>query len=226
MDLARDIRRFRRQHHISQEDLADTLRVSPTTVSRWERGVQEPDLRAARKLYRLIAGRHGAAEDDFWQDAAGDDATLLHRLQTDRRAVLWIDPDDDHRFLGFSRGHRLADPESDQDSLIGRSSRFKWRDWDHALMDRYPVDVQFDGAIRLLRCLRPVQTDELGPQRQDQLHALFGDLDIVLDLEVHPTRLQDGRRITVVAHRMLPARLAVALRRERAEVEVLLRSDG
>lgn len=226
MNLSRDLRRFRRQHHISQEDLAASLHVSPTTVSRWERGVQEPDLRAARKLHRLIDGHDGAAGDPLWQGGNCPDAVLLRRLRADARTVLWTDPDDDHKFVGFSRGYRLADPDSDHDDLIGRTSRFKWRDWDHALMERYPVDVQFDGVIRLLRCLRPVQPDEFVPQRQDQLHALFGDLDIVLDLEVHPTRLRDGRRITVVTHRMLPARLAVALRRERAEVEVVLHTDG
>ncbi len=225
MDLARDIRRYRRQHHISQEDLADALRVSPTTVSRWERGVQEPDLRATRKLYRLIDGQDGAAPAPLWRGGDCPDAVLLQRLQTDTRTTVWTDPDDDHRFLGFSHGYRLAYPDCGHDDLIGCSSRSKWRDWDHALMDRYPVDMQFDGGIRLLRCLRPVQPDELGPRQQDQLHALFGDLDLVLDLEVHPTRLQSGKRLTVTTFRMLPARLALALRRERAEVEVVLHPD-
>ena len=226
MDRAHDIRRFRRQRQISQEELADMLDVSVTTVSRWERGAQEPDIRAARKLTRLMFDGNGTAPDSLWQGGPCQDATLLRRLRTDARTVLWTDPDDDHKFLGFSRGYRLADPDSDHDDLVGRTSRCKWRDWDHALLDRYPVDAQFDGEIRLLRCLRPVEPDEFGPQRQDQLYALFGDLDVVLDLEVHPTRLQNGRRITVATYRMLPARLAVALRRERTEVEVVLRSDG
>ena len=226
MDLSRDIRRYRRRHHISQEDLADALRVSPTTVSRWERGVQEPDLRATRKLSRLIDNSHGMAPNRSWRDRAHGDATLLQRLQTDPRAVLWIDPDEDHKFLGFSRGYRLADPDSDHDDLTGRSSRLKWRDWDHAFLDRYPVDVQFDGEIRLLRCLRPLLPDEIGPQRQEQIYALLGDVDVVLDLEIHPTRLRSGKRITVISCRTLPAHLAVALRRERAEVEVVLQTAG
>lgn len=226
MDLSRDIRRYRRQHQISQEDLADALRVSPTTVSRWERGVQAPDLRAARKLCRLIDGRAGAAPAPPWRDGACTDAVLLDRLRADARSVVWTDPDDDHKFLGFSHGYRQIDPGDHHDDLIGRTSRCKWRAWDHALMDRYPVDDLFDAGIRLLRCLRPVQPDEFSPRQQDQMHAMFGDLDVVLDLEIHPTRLRSGKRLTVASFRMLPARLAVALRRERAEIEVVPAADS
>ena len=44
MNIGRTIRELRQKSGITQEELADVLRVSVQTVSRWENGVNAPDL--------------------------------------------------------------------------------------------------------------------------------------------------------------------------------------
>jgi transcriptional regulator with XRE-family HTH domain len=52
--FADTLREARRRKRWSQEELARRLEVSVTTVSRWETGKQEPDLRALRKLDKIF----------------------------------------------------------------------------------------------------------------------------------------------------------------------------
>ncbi len=44
MDIGKTIKELRRQRGITQESLAETLRVSVQTVSRWENEINAPDL--------------------------------------------------------------------------------------------------------------------------------------------------------------------------------------
>ena len=44
MDIGRAIKELRLKTGITQEELADALRVSVQTISRWENGVNAPDL--------------------------------------------------------------------------------------------------------------------------------------------------------------------------------------
>ncbi len=44
MDIGRAIKELRQKRGITQEELSDTLRVSIQTISRWENGVNAPDL--------------------------------------------------------------------------------------------------------------------------------------------------------------------------------------
>ena len=44
MDIGRTIKELRQKKGITQEELSETLRVSVQTVSRWENGVNAPDL--------------------------------------------------------------------------------------------------------------------------------------------------------------------------------------
>jgi DNA-binding XRE family transcriptional regulator len=50
------LRRYRRVHGLTQAVLAEILNVEQATVSRWERGVHEPDLSVRRRLRELISG--------------------------------------------------------------------------------------------------------------------------------------------------------------------------
>lgn len=50
------LRRYRRLHGLTQAVLAETLNVEQATISRWERGVHEPDLSVQRRLRDLICG--------------------------------------------------------------------------------------------------------------------------------------------------------------------------
>lgn len=52
-----DIKALRDRLLLSQADLARKVGVHPLTVSRWERGVYKPDLRAQRKLRALEASK-------------------------------------------------------------------------------------------------------------------------------------------------------------------------
>ncbi len=42
--LGNNIRKLRTQRHITQEQLAEELSVSPQSVSRWENGTTYPDI--------------------------------------------------------------------------------------------------------------------------------------------------------------------------------------
>lgn len=44
------IRQLRKQHHITQAQLAEKLNVTQTSVSQWESGRNFPDVKTARKL--------------------------------------------------------------------------------------------------------------------------------------------------------------------------------
>lgn len=44
MDIGRAIKELRQKRGITQEELADALRVSVQTISRWENGANAPDL--------------------------------------------------------------------------------------------------------------------------------------------------------------------------------------
>ena len=44
MDIGRTIKELRKKRGITQEEFSEALRVSVQTVSRWENGVNTPDL--------------------------------------------------------------------------------------------------------------------------------------------------------------------------------------
>ncbi len=55
MNLGEKILELRKKNHITQESLADSLGVSPQAVSKWERGVANPDLYLIPVLSELFA---------------------------------------------------------------------------------------------------------------------------------------------------------------------------
>ncbi|MBR7098128.1 MAG: helix-turn-helix transcriptional regulator, partial [Clostridia bacterium] len=54
MNLGEKINELRKKHRLTQEMLADRLAVSPQAVSKWERGVTNPDLYLIPKLAELF----------------------------------------------------------------------------------------------------------------------------------------------------------------------------
>ena len=54
LDWARHIREYRLLHGLKQSALAERLGVDQATISRWERGLQQPDLAVQRKLRALV----------------------------------------------------------------------------------------------------------------------------------------------------------------------------
>ena len=54
MDWPQALKEYRRRHALTQAALAEILNVDPTTVSRWERGRDEPALGIQRRLRSLV----------------------------------------------------------------------------------------------------------------------------------------------------------------------------
>lgn len=44
----------RKEKHLTQQELADTLHISPTTISKWERGNSHPDLEKLKLLSSVL----------------------------------------------------------------------------------------------------------------------------------------------------------------------------
>ena len=55
MSLGENLRRLRGEHHLSQEDLADKLKVSRQAVSKWEQDLALPDTNNLIQISRLFA---------------------------------------------------------------------------------------------------------------------------------------------------------------------------
>ena len=69
--LAENIRALRRQHRFTQEQLAESLGVTPGAVYKWETGVSDPstsNLLALAKLY-------GVSAEELLREAAGTQRT-------------------------------------------------------------------------------------------------------------------------------------------------------
>ncbi|KAB2910870.1 MAG: helix-turn-helix transcriptional regulator [Hyphomicrobiaceae bacterium] len=54
MDWPQALKAYRRRHGLTQATLAERLNVDPTTVSRWERGRDQPALSILRRLRSLV----------------------------------------------------------------------------------------------------------------------------------------------------------------------------
>lgn len=93
MNWPRALKDYRRRHGLTQSALAEVLDVDPTTVSRWERGRDEPALGIQRRLRSLVVPR-----------ATDVEAALKRLIDTsDAIAVLF---DSKYRLLYSSASHR------------------------------------------------------------------------------------------------------------------------
>ena len=54
MNIGETIRRLRREHGMTQEALAETLKISPQAVSRWELNLAMPDITLLPALANLF----------------------------------------------------------------------------------------------------------------------------------------------------------------------------
>ena len=53
MDLNQILRKKRKEHHFTQEQLAEKLLVSPKTISNWETGRTFPDIESLIRIAKL-----------------------------------------------------------------------------------------------------------------------------------------------------------------------------
>lgn len=54
MDYLKAIKEYREKKFLSQNDLAEILKVSVVTVNRWENGHFEPTIKCKRMLHKLF----------------------------------------------------------------------------------------------------------------------------------------------------------------------------
>ena len=66
MTINENIRKFRLQKHLSQEELGTHLGISGQAVSKWEQGTTSPDI----SLLPLLAECFGVTIDSLFGDAA------------------------------------------------------------------------------------------------------------------------------------------------------------
>lgn len=103
------LRRWRLLHRVKQGHAAELFKVTQSTISRWESGVQAMDPVAHKQLEHLLAARLDAAADQ-----------VLARLVTESPRPLHLICDLTHRLLACSpaRAAQFTAPVSE---LLGRS---------------------------------------------------------------------------------------------------------
>ena len=86
------VRKLRRERSLTQEAFSGLVGVTAKTVSRWERGIDQPSLAKEAELRRLVAGSRGRIDD-----------TILRALRLSAGVIVVID--ENLRGLCASVGH-------------------------------------------------------------------------------------------------------------------------
>lgn len=113
LDWAKRIKQYRVAHGLKQAVLAEMLNVDATTVSRWERGRDQPNLSVQKRLKELVEKdltTVGRGLSDLI-DMTGDIAVLL---------------DKDYRLIRASRAHQKL-LNYDAAAMLGKQFPF-WTD--------------------------------------------------------------------------------------------------
>jgi transcriptional regulator with XRE-family HTH domain len=90
MDWPKALRDYRRRHGLTQAALAEALGVDPTTVSRWERGRDQPALGIARRLTSLVVPHTSDVERAL--KVLIDTSNTIVVLYDNKYRVLWSSP--------------------------------------------------------------------------------------------------------------------------------------
>lgn len=61
--ISDELKRLRKQRHLTQQQLAEALNVSQSTIASWENGTRRPDI----NLLPLIADFYGVSINDIFQ---------------------------------------------------------------------------------------------------------------------------------------------------------------
>lgn len=83
MELAHQVRRFRQERGLSQDELADAVFVTRQTVSNWENDKTYPDVQSLVLLSRLF----DVSIDELIQ---GDVVTMRRTMAEDARKMRWL----------------------------------------------------------------------------------------------------------------------------------------
>lgn len=183
MEWAREIRRFRQLNGLKQFALAELLNVDQATVSRWERGVQVPDIASQIQLRTLLQQGmplHDRLIRHLVRDAPGLAALL-------DREIRFLELSEDAVALLGLPARRLTPPPARvffSDPLAAA--------WEEAVS----VGL-FDGSLASIRLTAP-------------LRDLRGE-DHLLAMLWQPVRLFDGTVLVRIDGRLLHDSLTVAV---------------
>ena len=131
MMLAENIRRFRKERSLTQEQLSDVLGVSAQAVSRWENNTSYPDITLLPGLaiyfntsVDAIVGMDGIRKEETLRKIHGEINDLVISGQTDKAVALIRDslkiyPNDSGLLmsLGETMAHQLDDPAATQEAI-------------------------------------------------------------------------------------------------------------
>ena len=100
-----NLRKLRKEHHISQKELADAIQVAQNTISNWETGKREPDNETLRKIADffsvstdcLLGHRSESAEPEPAEGA--EEILVLNR--NGGRHVIRMTPEESARLVGL-----------------------------------------------------------------------------------------------------------------------------
>ena len=84
MNIGEKIQELRKKNTMTQEQLAELLRVSPQAISKWERGVANPDL----YLIPVIAETFNVSSDHLLGIAELDTESRLERIEKQLEAMV------------------------------------------------------------------------------------------------------------------------------------------
>ena len=95
--LAAALRRWRLLHRVKQSHAAELLRVSQSTISRWEEGRQRIEVGEARKIEALVAVRLNSSGDAALRELVRESSREIHLIC-----------DVSHRLLSCSRSREAS----------------------------------------------------------------------------------------------------------------------
>lgn len=107
--LGAALRQWRSLRQVKQTHAAELLNVSQTTLSRWESGAKEPDVKEQQEIIRLLSTR---------LDSAGD--TALARLVSQASSPVHLVCDFSHKLLACSKS-REQEFRASKSEFLGRS---------------------------------------------------------------------------------------------------------
>ena len=89
MEIGNQIRKYRIQNELSQEELAEKIYVSRQTISNWERGKNYPDIQSLLLMTALF----GISLDQFVKGDVDEmkkeiEQSQIDRLERDRKSVV------------------------------------------------------------------------------------------------------------------------------------------
>ena len=95
--LSRGLRRWRTLHRVKQSHAAELLKVSQSTISRWEDGSQNMENSEARKVEVLVAARLSSGADGVLSELIAESGRAIHLVC-----------DVSHRLLACSRSRQAS----------------------------------------------------------------------------------------------------------------------